>query len=182
MPVENYEFPRHPQSWTLQEILAMPEDQGQRVELIDGAVVLSPAPGAPHQRVLQRLQVGLPAALPPHLELLPGVNVVLNSQRLLIPDLVVVTVPDADRLYFHAADVLLAAEVISPSSRSYDKAQKRALYAEARIPFYLLVDPVPRPASAVLFALDGEEYTKVAASVQGRLRFAEPFPADLDLA
>jgi Uma2 family endonuclease len=76
--------PRHPREWTLEEVLALPDDQGQRVELVDGAVVVSPAPGFVHQRVLQRLQVAFIAAVPDEFESLPGINVVLNSRRLLI--------------------------------------------------------------------------------------------------
>lgn len=180
-PEERPRIPQHPQPWTLAEVLAMPEDHGQRVELIDGALHVSPAPGSRHQRVQRRVDIGLEADLPDHLEILAGVNVVLSSERMLIPDVAVIKTPDVDTLYYKADDILLVVEVISPSSRSHDKALKRALYAEAGIRYYLLVDPVPRPASATLFGLDDAEYVEIAVSKAGKLRFAEPFAADIGL-
>ncbi|HEX3592748.1 MAG TPA: Uma2 family endonuclease [Pseudonocardiaceae bacterium] len=174
-------FPQHPREWTLEEVLALPDDRGQRVELVDGAVVVTPAPGFAHQRVLHRMQVAFDAAVPADCELLPGVNVVLNGQRLLIPDFAVTTVPGLDALYCDGADVLLAAEIISPSSRVYDRALKRQLYAEAGVPFFLLVDPADRPVSAVCYELAGDGYAESARSDQGRLVLTRPFPVTVDL-
>ncbi|WP_086827276.1 Uma2 family endonuclease [Allokutzneria sp. NRRL B-24872] len=175
-------FPQHPQRWTLDEVLALPEDQGQRVELVDGTVVVSPAPGGGHQRVLHRLQVSVDRAVPTEYELLPGVNVVLNGERLLIPDLVITMVPGANTLYFDAADILLAVEVLSPSSRVYDRALKRQLYAEAAIPFFVIVDPVAEPVSAIAYEFDGAGYRETVRSDNGVLKWERPFPVLVDLA
>lgn len=57
MAVPAETFPQHPSPWTLDEVLAMPEDSGQRVELVDGAVFVSPAPSPRHQRLLHRMQL-----------------------------------------------------------------------------------------------------------------------------
>ena len=62
MPADT--FPQHPAVWTLDEVLALPEDQGSRVELVDGTVVVSPAPTAHHQRVLHRLQIAWDRSIP----------------------------------------------------------------------------------------------------------------------
>jgi hypothetical protein len=48
-------FPWHPRSLPLGEVLALPEDSGQRVELVDGMLTVSPAPRPRRQRVLARL-------------------------------------------------------------------------------------------------------------------------------
>jgi len=175
-------FPQHPRPWTLEEVLALPEDNGQRIELIDGILVVSPAPTPAHQRVLHRLQLGMDAAVPDGMELLPGVNVVLNGRRLLIPDMVVTNSPGHTSLYFTGDQIVLAAEVLSPSSRSYDRLLKRQLYADAGVAYYLVVDPAELVPSAVLLRLHGEEYREVAASTGGVLRLLEPFPAVVDLA
>lgn len=175
-------FPQHPREWTLEEVLALPEDQGQRVELVDGAVVVSPAPGFAHQRVLQRLQVALVDAAPPEYEPLPGINVVLNSRRLLIPDLAVTTVPGVDAVSCDGADLLLAVEIISPSSRAYDGALKRQLYAEARVPFFLLVDPAAAPVTATCFELAGGAYRESARAEDGVLALTRPFAVTVRLA
>ncbi|CRK58797.1 hypothetical protein [Alloactinosynnema sp. L-07] len=174
-------LPNHPLPWTLAEVLAMPEDIGPRVELIDGALVVSPGPGNRHQRVLLRLSIALDRQVPKHLEVLPVVNVVLGPERLLIPDIAVMTCAGQDDLYLRVPDLLMAVEIISPSSRSYDVAQKRVLYAEASVPFYLLVDPGERPSTATLFRLEGDGYVEVTSSKVGRLRFDEPFLVDIEL-
>lgn len=174
-------FLPHPEKWTVDDLLALPEDQGNRIELVDGLVVVSPAPTSKHQRVLQRLQFALEGATPSDYEFLPGVNVVLNNERLLIPDLVVVTEPGVDAVYYKGSDVLLAVEIHSPSTRVFDLALKRQLYAEAGIPFVLFVDPKGDFPASRLLELDGERYREIASSVAGVLRTTTPFPVTLDL-
>lgn len=174
-------FPPHPGAWTLDEVLALPEDQGYRLELVDGLIIITPSPTSGHQRALRRLQVAFGRASPAEFEPLPGINVVLNRQRLLIPDLVVTTVPGLDAASCAGADVLLAAEIISPSSRAYDRALKRLLYAEAGVPFLLIVDPTADPVSAICYELRGEEYRESARSDDGCLSMTHPFPVTVDL-
>lgn len=180
MPAET--FPEHPLPWTLEEFLALPEDNGQRLELIDGAVYMSPAPTPHHQRVLQWLQMALLDVLPTGHELLLGVNVVLNRRRLLIPDLVVTNTPGHMELYFTGDQIVLAAEILSPSSRTYDRMLKRKLYAEAGVPFYLMVDPVEDAPVAVLYELDGDDYREITRSdTDGWLTMVQPFGGQIDL-
>jgi Uma2 family endonuclease len=170
--------PQHPRPWTLDEVLALPEDNGQRIELIDGMLVVSPAPTPTHQRFLQWLQLALDAAVPAGMELLPGVNVVLNGRRrLLIPDLVVTNVPGHTSVYFTGDQIVLAAEILSPSSRSYDRLLKRQLYAEAGVPYYLVVDPAGVVPSAVVMRLTGAGYCEQESSSDGLLSMRQPFPA-----
>jgi Uma2 family endonuclease len=175
-------FPRHPGPWTLEEVLALHEDNGQRVELVDGALIVSPSPTPTHQRVLRRLIAAFLDAVPEHLEFLPGVNVVLNGRRLLIPDLVVTNAPGHTDLFFTGDQIVLAGEILSPSTRAYDRALKRQLYAEAGIEHYLIVDPMPATPSAVLLRLDGEDYQEATTSVDGLLRLELPFPVGVNLA
>lgn len=179
MPADT--FPQHPADWTLEEVLALPEDQGSRVELVDGTVIVSPAPTSKHQRVLQRIQVALSNATPEQFEPLPGVNVVLSGARLLIPDLTVVTVPDADTVYYKGDEVLMAVEIHSPSTRAYDRALKRQLYAEAGVPFLVFVDPAREPIEAVCLRLDGDTYQESARAVNGQLTLTRPFAVTVDL-
>ncbi|WP_242613619.1 Uma2 family endonuclease [Herbihabitans rhizosphaerae] len=173
-------FPHHPREWTLEEVLALPEDNGQRIELIDGALVVSPAPTSRHQEVLQNVQFSLRDVIPPGHRSLPGINILLAPRRLLIPDLTV-TAEQGNFLYGTSDNVLLAVEVLSPLTGAYDKALKRQLYAEAAIGYFLLIDPVPEPPTATLFELDGEEYTEIAHSEDGLLRIELPFPVEIDL-
>jgi Uma2 family endonuclease len=174
----------HRGEWTVDEVLALAEDQttGQRIELLDGALLMSPAPTSAHQRVLQEVQYGFRGKLPAGTELLPGVNVRLADRRLLIPDFVVLTCAGADTTYYDCSEVLLAGEIESPSTKVFDRTLKRQVYAEAGVPFYLLVDPAKKPAEALLFELVDGVYVLLAKSESGRIEFTRPFQVTLDLA
>ncbi|WP_020671570.1 Uma2 family endonuclease [Amycolatopsis nigrescens] len=172
--------PRHHGEWTVEDVLGLPEDSSSRIELVDGALLVTPAPASGHQRLLQRLQLRLHPAIPAGAELLPGVNVRLGGRRMLIPDFVVLGSAGAETVYYDGADLLLAGEIESPSTRIQDRVLKRALYAEAGVPYYLLVDPAQVP-EAVLYHLSGGEYTELARSADGRLELSVPFAVDLDL-
>ncbi|KDN19813.1 Uma2 family endonuclease [Amycolatopsis rifamycinica] len=181
-PQAEFSIPLRPEGWTVEDVLALPEEQTslQRLELVDGVLLMSPAPTSAHQRLLQKLQFTLVPALPDGTELLPGVNVRLGTQRLLIPDLVILNCPGIDTVAYTASDVLLAAEIVSPSTKIQDRILKRALYAEALIPYYLLVQP-GEPIAATLFELQGDEYEPIAKSEHGELRLTRPFEATVRL-
>ena len=173
--------PRHNGEWTVDEILQLPEDNGSRVELVDGALIVSPAPTWQHQRILQALQRGLWDAVGPDAELSPGINIRLGQPRLLIPDLAVVTCPGQDFVYGTAADLLLAIEIESPSTKVHDRVLKRQLYADAEVPYYLLVNPAAAPIESTLYELRDEEYHEITRSAAGKLTLTRPFAAIVDL-
>lgn len=181
-PSAEFSIPPRPEGWTVDEVLALPEDQTslQRIELVDGALLVSPAPTSTHQRILQKLQLASASAAPDDTEVLPGVNVRFGGRRLLIPDLVIVTCPEVDTVAYSASEVLLATEIVSPSTKVQDRILKRALYAEALIPYYLLVEPL-EPTAATLFELEGGEYVPIAKSENGELHLTRPFEATLRL-
>src|SRR5690349_17807975 len=97
-PRGEFSIPLRPEGWTVDDVLALPEEQTslQRLELVDGVLLMSPAPTSVHQRLLQKLQFAFAATLPDGTELLPGVNVRIGTQRLLIPDLVILTCPGVE--------------------------------------------------------------------------------------
>lgn len=175
-------FPQHPLPWTIDELLSLPEDNGQRIELVDGAVIVSPASDRRHQRLLHRLGVQLDAAVPQELGVEPGINVVLGEKRLLIPDLAVTTTPGANGVYAVGSEVMIAIEITSPSSRTYDRVLKRQMYADARVPYYLVVDPSSAMPVAVLYGLTDGGYVEAARSHDGTLKMDAPFEATLELA
>jgi Uma2 family endonuclease len=175
-------FPQHPAPWTVDELLSLPEDNGQRLELVDGAVIVSPAPARHHQRLLRRLVVQLVAAVPPELDVELGINVVLGEKRLLIPDLAVTTTPGARGVYAVGSEVMIAVEITSPSSRTYDRVLKRQLYADAGVPYYLVVDASSEVPVVVLYSLTDGGYVEAARSHDGMLKMDSPFEATLELA
>lgn len=125
---------RRPGGFTVDDLEAIPED-GRRYELLDGVVVVSPAPVRAHQRMVLRLGAALLAAeVPPAQTLIAPYDVQLSLTRRLQPDLLVV--PHAD-----APVPTLVVEVLSASTRRYDRVQKRQVYEQAAIASYWLLDP-----------------------------------------
>ncbi|WP_410620125.1 Uma2 family endonuclease [Amycolatopsis sp. cmx-8-4] len=184
-PDSGLSIPPHPDGWTVDEVLALPEDQTslQRIELVDGALLVSPWPRLEHQRLVGTLWGQLSAGAGDQFEVFPGANVVLGNRgnRLLIPDLVVADECGLTGVSLTEKQVVLVVEIVSPSSRVQDRILKRVVYAEALIPFYLLVEP-GEPDTATLFELQRGEYEPIAKSEAGKLHLTRPFEAEITLA
>jgi Uma2 family endonuclease len=88
------EMLRHAGPWTEADYLQLPDD-GLRIELVDGSLLVNPLPHTAHQRLDSRLWRALDSAAPPGFERLEGVGVRVAEGRILIPDLSVVTKPGA---------------------------------------------------------------------------------------
>lgn len=128
----------HP--WTVADLAALPDD-GLRYELVDGTLLVSPAPSKLHQRAVGNLYVLLRAACPPQLEVfLAPTDYQPTSTRSLQPDLLVVRRDDPGPAAV-TTPLALAVEVLSPSSRSVDLVLKRELYQQAGVGAYWIVDP-----------------------------------------
>ncbi|SDJ22041.1 Endonuclease, Uma2 family (restriction endonuclease fold) [Nonomuraea maritima] len=162
-------------------MLKFPDD-GNRYELFNGSLVVSPAPTPLHQRAISRLLLILERAAPPGLECLTTVNVRQSPTDFYIPDLVVVSeaVSDAVDLMFAPSDLLLAVEVVSPSTRVHDRATKKAAYAAAGIPLYWRVELDEGPA-LYIYRLDGESYPEPEVHKAGTaVTLVEPYRVGLD--
>src|SRR6266536_3781722 len=142
----------HAGPWTEADYLALPETR-QRIELLDGSLLVTPAPSSDHQQLARRLANLLEAAAPAELEVVEAVNVRVAPSKLLIPDLLVTRRLEATAVY-PAEDVLLVAEVVSPSTTTADRMIKPQLYAAAGIPWFLRVElAVPQPPELWLYRL-----------------------------
>lgn len=144
---------------TRADLDTMPDD-GHRYELLDGVLLVSPAPRPVHQEVLGGLYLLLRGSLPAHLKVyFAPVDVVLADDTVLQPDLLV-----APREQFTQRDLpgppLLAVEVLSPSTRRFDLLLKRDRFQSAGVRSYWLVDP-EIPSVTVLELQDGG-YVEVA--------------------
>lgn len=176
-----YLLPHHHGPWTLDDVLSLPEDNSQRIELVDGALIVSPMGTARHQRLVGRAFAALDSAAPAEYEATVELNVGLSGGRLLIPDFTVVRRTGFDGLLFPVRDVLLLGEVISPSTRANDLVLKRELYAEAGVRYYLIVDPKPEVTLSCLLELVDGEYQEIARSEGGTLVLDRPFPVTIPL-
>lgn len=168
--------------WTEERFLELPTNR-RRVELLDGALLVSPNPARPHQRLSSRLWAALDLACPDDLEVQEAVNVRLGPERILIPDLAVVTLLDPDGVTCAASEVRLVVEILGPNRRRTGEAVKPALYAAAGIPHYLRIDLTPDGPDATGYALSDGHYRETTRARPGeRLHLTDPVALDVDLA
>ena len=131
-------------SWTSQELERLPDD-GNRYEVLDGQLLVTPAPARRHQRVTFAIARQLYDWADRHgAEVLPApVDVVFDERTTLEPDVVVYTAdrtpPPEQTKYSTPPD--LAVEVVSPTTRQRDLMGKREAYERFGVPTYWVVDP-----------------------------------------
>ncbi|MGI9157603.1 MAG: Uma2 family endonuclease [Marmoricola sp.] len=160
--------------FTRADLDAMPDD-GRRHELIDGVLVVTPAPAWRHQRILLNLTLALRAARPSGMTLLfAPFDVALAPDTVMEPDLLVGRTEDFTEKDLPTAP-LLAVEVLSPSTRRFDLLVKKSRFEAAGCPSYWVVDPEgPR---IVAWELRGERYEQVAeATGDEALEVDAPYP------
>ncbi|WP_460829322.1 Uma2 family endonuclease [Nocardioides hungaricus] len=144
---------------TVADIEAMPDD-GQRYELVDGVLVVSPTPDWRHQVARDELLGLLKAAAPGDVRVVGAPAAAIIDERTWVePDIVVAPKSDFGDKYLDRPP-LLAVEVLSPSNRIYDLNTKFARYERARIPSYWVVDPLE--LRLVVWELVEGRYVEVA--------------------
>ena len=168
--------------WTVDDLEGLPED-GVRRELLDGVLHVTPSPAPSHQVFAARLMVALEATCPDQYHVSQANDVILSGKRLFIPDVLITTDVAARRdSKFVADEVLLAAEIVSPSSKSMDRVLKPALYAKAGIPFYWLIE-LHGGLTVHTFTLNAAEKAYQPANVfTETIKLDEPWPIEIPLA
>jgi Uma2 family endonuclease len=154
-------------------------DDGNRYEIIDGVLYVSPSPSEGHQRA----SGGLHEQVAPHVRrrglgrvYAAPFDVKFSDGAVVQPDLMFV---GRERLDIIRPDHVAGApdlivEILSPSTRAADLRVKWDAYARHGVPYYWLVDPVAETVEA--YALRDGEYALIA-SASGRATFsAPPFP------
>ena len=167
--------------WTWADLQQIPDD-GHRYEIIDGSLYVSPSPSRPHQIAAGRIVRLLADAAPDHLEVVATLDVEMD-RSVLEPDVVVLPAEPAYRKggQLTRADVLLAIEVVSPSSRRMDRLVTPAVLAEAGVPAYWRVEleGVGTP-SVTVYELAGVAYREVTTVAAGSVSVvATPFRVEL---
>ncbi len=145
-------------NWTYEQYAAL--DDGQRYEVVNGVLYMTPAPGIPHQDAVGRflyyllsyvefpgrgkvLVAPCDVELAPNIVVQPDVLVVLKAHKGRVTKSHIVGAPD------------VAIEISSPGTATYDRREKYDLYARAGVQEYWLVDPVAQVIE-VLSLEDGE--------------------------
>ncbi|MDV9186848.1 Uma2 family endonuclease [Streptomyces sp. SR27] len=170
--------------WTLDDVLALDEDSTQRIELVGGQLMMSPAPGLAHQRASHRLHNLLEQAAEAagaEVEVFEAINIIVPD-GLLIPDLAVVDASAAGEAVTAVAahDVLMVVEIASPSTRVTDRKLKPALYAAAGIEHYWRIELEPAPRFLAGRRTRGGSYADDEHLAGAVARLAEPFPITFD--
>jgi Uma2 family endonuclease len=143
-------MPAESRRWSTAEVRKMQDESRAwpRFELIGGELLVTPAPGTLHQiavgeilvvlsSYVDRENLGVALVSPADLELQPG--------TVAQPDVFVV--PPARRAsssqvrdWSVVTSLLVAVEVVSPSSARTDRLEKRDYYLRANVPEYWVVD------------------------------------------
>ena len=144
MPVQSREAPRRWTAREVRELIAKNPLATPRYELVDGELLVTPSPNFAHQRAvnllwkilddyLRPLEAGIVSTSPFDVELEP--------EFLSQPDVFVLPMHEARRVTreMPARELLLAAEVLSPSSGRIDRVVKRVKYLR-HIAEYWIVD------------------------------------------
>ena len=127
-------------------------DDGHRYELIDGVLIVTPAPSWHHQRAVVRLLRLLDTACPSSMEtLVAPFDVALADDTVMQPDLLVARRSELTMRDLPVAPVL-AVEVLSPSTRRIDLTLKRSRYESAGCLAYWVVDPMQPSITTWLLA------------------------------
>lgn len=159
--------------WTYHHWEQLPDD-GNRYEVIAGAIYVTIAPSSFHQWIVQQLVelIGIPAkrqglafGFPsPIGVLIPGCDpvqpdyvVVLSARREIIRERRIRGVPD------------VIVEILSPGNAAYDEEVKLEAYADAGVPEYVIVDPRNRSLSHYQLAEPGRFEPPRTVDIDGQL-------------
>ena len=146
-----------------------PDDE--RYELMDGELIMVPAPGESHQIVAMELGALLHVFVKARglgRVFSAPYDVVLSDTDIVQPDLLFVS---NERAHIRTPTNIrgapdLVIEILSPSTASRDWGEKRALYAEYGVQEYWLVDPDTRTVTVLL--LDAGAFAEVACYGAGQ--------------
>jgi Uma2 family endonuclease len=139
--------------WTVDMLDALPDD-GQRYEVIDGKLFVTPGPGEFHQDIVGELYALLRAYLQGRRlgKAMVSPSDVRRGDRTrnrVQPDVFVVRRVDGKRptYPYDLGDLLLAVEVASPSNPLLDYQLKRDLYLREGVVEYWIINPEARNVS-----------------------------------
>ena len=128
------------QRWTAAMVRAFPED-GNRYEVVDGELLVTPAPRSVHQRAVREMTFALHEWIKEQGTgeevLMSPADIELELHGLVQPDIFVAPVV---RNWKDVRSLTLAVEVLSPSTEQNDREKKRHLFSRVGVPEYWIVD------------------------------------------
>jgi Uma2 family endonuclease len=158
--------------WTYQEYVELDDDK--RYEIIEGELLMSPAPNFQHQIIsrdlgtilwgyVQQKDLGEVVFAP--------LDVILDEENVVEPDIVFIAKENLAIVHakgiIGSPDVLI--EILSPSSLYRDKYQKKELYERFKVKEYWIVDPAN--STIEVFVLQETGYTLFSfAAEKGKIQ------------
>ena len=169
-------MPREASEWTVHDLDLLPDD-GLRYELLDGTLLVSPAPTRRHQRAAFNLGALLHQVCPIAMEVsFAPLDWRPDERTSLQPDILVMN--NRDLKADVAESMVLAVEVMSPSSRRKDAVYKRSKYEDSTVAHYWIIDP-DAPSILALELIDGHYATVGEATGDEPLNLEKPFPVTI---
>ena len=131
--------------WTYAEYCRLPDD-GNKYEVLDGEVLMCPAPGTRHQHVATNLFFEVRGHVIKHSlgVILWDVDLLFVDGQFLRPDWLFVPASRRDGITDRGVEMApdLVVEVLSPSSRKNDLVKKPRRYRDFGVPEMWVADPV----------------------------------------
>jgi len=134
-------MPQAAKRWTAEEVRNIPDD-GNRYEVVDGELLVSPSPRGRHQQAVLQIALRLSEYLKgkrlAQVTIAPW-DVEFDFESMVQPDVLVYR---GLRTEWHEVgqDVLLAVEILSRSTARADRTIKRSKYQRVGVPEYWIVD------------------------------------------
>lgn len=167
------------QDLTVDDVAHLPEDL--RYELIDGRLVLAPHAPTSHQLIAMRIANAIEENCPDESFVNVEQAIFVNDRNELRPDVVLVEPDAGDRSPIYPSDVILVVEIISQSSRSYDRKGKLDRYAECGIPAYWIVDAIAPRVTFTQHKLRPDGIYQVQLETDELVTVDEPWKVVLNL-
>jgi Uma2 family endonuclease len=141
-------MPANTHRWSAAEVRELQDESRAwpRYELIAGELLVTPAPGTLHQVAVAEFMILLAGYIDGEdlgVTLASPADIELHPESVVQPDVFVVptrTTPSEKRGWAAIESLLVAVEVISPSSVRTDRVKKREYYVTAGVPEYWVVD------------------------------------------
>jgi Uma2 family endonuclease len=148
--------------FTVADYMTTPEDK--RYQLMDGDMILAPAPTDKHQAISLQLVVALHQFVREHdlgvLRFAPS-DVVLSNYDVFQPDILFVSNERRNRIteanIQGAPDLVV--EILSPSTEQYDRGYKQTLYGRHGVREYWIVDPAAETVEVLTESDEGLKLT-----------------------
>jgi len=170
---------------TCDDVEGFADEIGHRFELLEGTLIVMAPPNAGHQIAqMELIRVLLSSVPSTHRVLAAPFDWRLSAHTKFEPDIVVIPKGVIPRRQNFVTDPpLLAIEILSPSTKYYDRGVKRPAYAEYGLTHFWIVDPEAPSLLALRRNAAGDEFDVVANfGPAEQVALAEPFPVEFAVA